>query len=409
MAGGLRSYNLAKGLVALGHDVTVVSSIRPDLQLPGTKVERFHIIDGVKVKWIPVNYNNSMGFWRRVFAFTKFAVLAGIEGRKLTVDVIFATSTPLTIIFPALYSKFRRKTRLIFEVRDLWPELPKAIGFLKSKWQYTAALWMEKLAYDSSNAIIALSPGMKSGVICRGIESSLVAVIPNFCDAKLFEFQASDINNTSDIHGLRQPLVVYIGTFGVMNDVGYLIKLAAETKKIDPSVNFVLIGSGSQKNDLIDLAKSFNVYNDNLLILDPIAKRDLSFVYTKASVVCSVFIDLPEMRANSANKFFDSLAAGKPVLINYSGWQSDLLDEFNVGINAWRKPLFEVANELVYLIKDESALLALGLNAKELGIKYFSKETAIKQLDGIMNFVVTNGTTTPEEIAPGFYRKSGGK
>ncbi|TNZ30784.1 glycosyltransferase WbuB, partial [Vibrio parahaemolyticus] len=74
-------------------------------------------------------------------------------------------STPLTIAIPGiLYSKIKR-VPMVFEVRDLWPELPIAIGALKNPVVIKLALFLERLAYKNSKRLVGLSPGMCEGII----------------------------------------------------------------------------------------------------------------------------------------------------------------------------------------------------------------------------------------------------
>ncbi|WP_265734406.1 glycosyltransferase [Tamilnaduibacter salinus] len=130
MAGGTRSYEMALRLVRKGHEVHVVTS-STDLTSDSDKwfVET---IDGITVHWLPVAYSNSMGFVRRLLAFSEFARKAGRYASKLEADVVFATSTPLTIAIPGIKASKALNAPMVFEVRDLWPDIPIALGVLKS-------------------------------------------------------------------------------------------------------------------------------------------------------------------------------------------------------------------------------------------------------------------------------------
>ena len=79
---------------------------------------------------------------------------------------------------------------MVFEVRDLWPELPIAMGTLKSWPLIRAAQWLERFAYRNAAQIVALSPGMKAGVVRSGYEAGRVHVIPNSADLDLFDVPA---------------------------------------------------------------------------------------------------------------------------------------------------------------------------------------------------------------------------
>ena len=113
-------------------------------------------------------------------------------------------------------------------------------------------------------------------------------------------------------------LVIYTGAFGHVNDVKFLINVANEIKKINENIKFI-IALGIQKQNIYSIAKKLNLLNDSVFILQPIEKSKIPYLYSKASITTSLFINHRVLWNNSANKFFDGLAAGKPVMINYSG------------------------------------------------------------------------------------------
>ena len=138
MPGGTRSYEMARRLVAMGHEVNIITSWRT----PDNRKDWFVTNEsGAQVHWLPVNYSNHMSYNERIKSFIKFAWFAARKAASLPTDVVFATSTPLTIALPGAYAARRLQVPMVFEVRDLWPELPIAIGALKNpvmRWMATA-------------------------------------------------------------------------------------------------------------------------------------------------------------------------------------------------------------------------------------------------------------------------------
>ena len=111
----------------------------------------------------------------------------------------------------------------------------------------------------------------------------------------------------------------------------YLVEIAKEMLKINPDVCFLLAGDGYDKKNIINTSKKYGLYDKTLYCLDYVSKDQVPKLLSRATVTTSLFIDIPEMENNSANKFFDGLAAGKPIMINYGGWQSDLLNKTGSG------------------------------------------------------------------------------
>jgi len=145
MSGGTRSYEMARRMVAAGHEVQMVTSYRE----PGSNRSEWFKTEeaGIQVHWYPVPYSNHMSFAQRIKAFFSFALAARKKAVELDGDIIFATSTPLTIALPAVSASRKKKIPMVFEVRDLWPEMPIAVGALKNPLMRFAAHKLEHWAY----------------------------------------------------------------------------------------------------------------------------------------------------------------------------------------------------------------------------------------------------------------------
>ena len=161
MSGGTRSFEFARRLADAGHEVNVITANVN--RCPENSAEP-EVIDGIRVHWLPVAYSNQMSYLMRIVAFFKFAVLAARQARKVGGDIVFATSTPLTIAIPGVITSRSLKIPMVFEVRDLWPEMPIAMGALRNPVSKFLARALERFAYRHSSHIIALSPGMAKGV-----------------------------------------------------------------------------------------------------------------------------------------------------------------------------------------------------------------------------------------------------
>src|SRR5690606_41784512 len=118
----------------------------------------------------------------RLTALLRFALHDARKAASLRGDVIFASSTPLTIALPAAYSAWRQRIPMVFEVRALWPAVPIALGILKHPLLVALAKWLETFAYQRSARVVALAPGMADGVVDAGYDARRIAVIPNGCD-----------------------------------------------------------------------------------------------------------------------------------------------------------------------------------------------------------------------------------
>lgn len=383
MAGGTRSYEMAKRLVAAGHEVHMVTSWVKETSYNDWFEEE---IEGIKVHWFPNPYNNRMSFKQRVQAFLRFAYAAMQKVIHIPADIVFASSTPLTIAIPAILGARKQKIPMIFEVRDLWPEVPIAMGILNKPYQVFLAKKLERWAYKHSAHVIALSPGMKEGIVSTGYPEFKVSVIPNSCDNSLFEVDSEKLDKFKKNNPWlpKGKIVIYTGTFGLVNDIGVTIKIAKELKKRQSDIKFLLIGDGLEYDKVYQQALEEGVLDQQIFICKQVPKIEIPYFLNYASMASSFAIDLPAIQANSANKFFDALAASKPILINYGGWQKDILEKNKCGLVAWNKTVPEIVDELEEFLRDEKAYKQACINAKKLALNDFSREYLAKKLENIL-------------------------
>jgi glycosyltransferase involved in cell wall biosynthesis len=382
MSGGTRSYEMARRLVEWGHEVHVVTSWRK----PTSHTEWFEEeIDGIHVHWLPVPYDNAMGFGARVKAFFAFALEAGRRAVRLRGDVVFATSTPLTIALPGAFAARRLKVPMVFEVRDLWPDVPIAMGFLRHPLTKTAARWLERFAYARSARVVALSEGMADGVRQTGYPRDRISVIPNSSDLKLFAHNAAGAERFRASYPElgSGPIVLYPGTLGKANGVAYLAHLAKGVLEHRPDVRFVVIGDGAETRLIEKVAQDLGVLGINFFQYPAMPKKVLVDAFSSASVAVSLFIDEPALRANSANKFFDALASGTAVAINYQGWQKDLLEETGAGLAMGPDPVGAVSL-LLDLLNQPERLNRYGVNARLLAEERFDRDKLARQLEKVL-------------------------
>src|SRR5688572_6919096 len=210
MSGGTRSYEIGRRLAARGHEVHMVTTVRNVTPRGRRRWSRSESA-GIHVHALPVPYSNRMSYARRIEAFMRFAWEAGREASRLGGDLIYATSTPLTIAIPAVRAARHHRIPMVFEVRDLWPEVPVAVGALRNPVLIALARRLERFAYENAAHVIALSDGMRDGVVSTGQSPSRVTVVPNACDRELFDVGEEPGRSLRRQHEWlgNRPLVLY--------------------------------------------------------------------------------------------------------------------------------------------------------------------------------------------------------
>ena len=330
---GTRSYEFSKALIAKGHKVIMVCgrSDRSGLDLPYDELKGWYrgFIDGIDVIALPLAYSNSDGVAKRLLTFARFAWKSvGIALRE-ECDLVFATSTPLTAAVPGIVARWFRRKPFIFEVRDLWPELPRAMGMRNPV--LLGGMWiLEGLAYRSSTACVGLAPGIVEGIARRSRDNHPIALIPNGCDLELFH---PSLRGPINLPGIAPGDFVagFTGAHGRANGLDAILDMAAVLKRRGATnIKILLVGDGSEKPRLIDRTKSEGL--DNVVFHPPMPKRKLAAL--TASLGCGLMTldNIPAFyRGTSPNKFFDYLAAGIPIVNNYPGWLADMIRDNGLG------------------------------------------------------------------------------
>ncbi len=395
---GWRSYAFSRHLVRRGHAVTVVSGCAEwsGLDLPPGQKRTVQEVEGIEVRLLGVPYNQRLGVAQRLRAFARFMTAAARESVRVPqVDVVFATSTPLTIAVPGMWAAARQRCPFVFEVRDLWPAAPIELGVLRNPLFIALARGLERLAYQRARHIVALSPGMKEGIVAGGVPPEKVTVIPNASDVELFRVPP-EVGQAfrAELGELgRRPWVVYTGTFGRVNRVDWAVRLAAPVARLAPEVAFVFYGSGSEREGAEALARELGLYERTVFFHDPVPRVELPRVLSAATVLSSFAQDLPVMRTNSANKFFDAFAAGKPVVINYGGWQAEILEREGAGLALDHHDLEGAARRLVAALRDPDWLARAGAASARLGDTEFNRTRLAEKLEDVLARAVTEGRT----------------
>lgn len=367
---------MAQAALRNGHDVTMVCGSytggHTGLTDPYLRGRRQGMVDGIKVIEFDLSYSNKDGFLKRAGTFLKFAWGSMKLALREPYDVAFATTTPLTAGLPGLVARWLRRKPFVFEVRDLWPELPRAMGVIKNPVILWAMSVLEFMSYRSAHRCIGLSPGIVQGITHRGVAPEKITMVPNGCDLKIF-----DQNNTAawrpDGVADTDLMAVFTGTHGQANGLDAVLNTAAELQNRGRSdIKFVLIGDGKLKPALKQRAQDENL--KNVIFLAPVPKAKLSELMVGADLGLQCLANIPAFYyGTSPNKFFDYIAAGLPVLNNYPGWLADMITEHHCGFVVPPDDHICFADTLELAAKNRADLPAKGQNARALAKAEFDR------------------------------------
>lgn len=344
-------------------------------------------VDGINVIAFSIPYDQKMGKIQRYLSWLAFLFVSTISTlcvRK--VDVIFARSTPLTVGVPAVAARIIRKIPFVFDVTDQWPEVPIGVGILKNKITIKILLWLEKTIYRFSSSIIACSPGMADGVreimVKNSLKETPITVIPNFCETSLYRPDIDGSKVREERRWQDKLVFLHAGTMGTMNSLGFVIDAALRLRD-HSDILFVLIGRGNEEPVLRERVERLGLRNTQ--ILPTVPKKQLPVVLAAADVSLVIFANHPILEHNSANKFFDALSAGNPVLLNYSGWQREVLEANNAGFGCIQYNVEEFVEKVLWFKSNTEKLTVMGSNARALAEEEFDRDKLAMQALEVVN------------------------
>ena len=375
-AGGTRSYEMAQQLIAHGHQVTMICGLEGNEKIDISQTKDKNIyrgeVDGIDIIQISVPYSNNMSLVARAKSFVSFAWQCTKYALKEDYDVLFATSTPLTAGIPGILMKLLgRKKKFIFEVRDLWPELPKALGITNPFWIGCMSI-LEWLSYHLADGCIGLSPGICEGIKKRSQKNKPIEMVPNGCDLDIFK---PTLKEDLKLNGISSSdkVAIFTGAHGIANGLDAVLDAAKEVKDMGrDDIKFAFIGKGKVKQHLVDRAKVEKL--SNCLFYDPIPKLQLAKVVASATVGMMILKNVPAFYyGTSPNKFFDYIASGLPIINNYPGWLADMIGQNKLGEVVEPENAKAFAEALIRLVDNPTVLAEYSKNARAFAEKEFDR------------------------------------
>lgn len=369
---GTRVYEFTKEWVDLGHQVTVVTSVFYKSDVKARGLIDVQYVDGIKLIIINIKTSNKNSFLKRLLGFIGYSLISSYYALSQKFDVVISSSPPISVGIPGLLAKLFRSKKLVFEVRDLWPEAPIALGFLNNRYLKKFFYSFEACCYKNADLIIGLSPGIKENIEKRFKNKKIISVT-NSVNFDLFKNTFKNIPEFL----IGKKYAIYTGNIGEVNNSELLFRAALKLKNMGrKDIVIVLVGDGQIKNQLI--MKSNKV--ETILFLDPIPKTEL-FGLVKNSF-CSLIplANISVLDTSSPNKLFESMAAKVPVIQTTNGWIKQMIEKVNCGFTVDPSNENILVKKLIYLVDNIKVSKKMGLNGFLYANDHFDKTILSKTI-----------------------------
>jgi colanic acid biosynthesis glycosyl transferase WcaI len=389
-----RAYEMARGLVRAGHDVTMIAEvpnhpsgiIRPEYR--GKLYDRANL-DGIDVVRVWVKTSPVKTFRTRMVFYLSYMLNAAMGSTFLArgcYDVVYATSPPLFVGGAALTVSCLRRVPLVFEVRDLWPESAVALGELKSSSAVTLAEKLERACYRRARRIVVVTDGIRQRLALRGIAADKLVLIPNGANTDLFRPQpqaGAALRAKLDLGDVF--LVLYAGIHGIAQGLETVIETARLLQN-DPDIRFLFVGEGPVKADIIALSKEYGLPN---VVFRPEVPRDQMPAHLSAADVALVPLRrLDLFKGALPSKMFDAWAAGCPTLVSIEGEAQRVVEESGAGMFVEPENPEALAEAIQGLSRDRGICHEMGSRGRTFVNTFFSRQAQAQQLERVLHAAI---------------------
>ncbi len=373
--GGSRFNKFVEFWSEKGHKVSVIagtvnySTGKSDEKYKNKYITKEKISENVTVYRCHVSKGYNKNFLGRLFGYFSFNFSSSFALQKIKdIDVILVSSPPLFIGLTGILAKWIAKKPLIFEVRDLWPESAIDTGVISNKQIIKLAYKIEKICYRYADLINVLTPAFRDKLIeVKKIDPKRIIYIPNGADLDIFKPAEKEEDLLKNYGLMNKFIVTYTGAHGVANHLEYILNIAERMKGYDKDIQFLLIGDGMRKNDLISMANKMNL--DNVTFIDAQPKNKISKYVNLSDACIAVLKNNDTFKTVYPNKIFDYMSCKKPILLGIDGVARELVEDNKAGIYINTENLEECVSSIISLKNNRELRKSFGEN----GYKFVSE------------------------------------
>ena len=341
-----RTYEHCKEWVKKGADVTVITSapnFPQGVVYEGYKNKLIHReeFDGIKVIRVWTYIVANKGFLKRTLDFISFSISAFIVGLFIKTDIIIATSPQFFTAISGRKLGFWRRKPWLMEVRDLWPESIKNVNAIKDNFVIRLLEQQEMKCYRKAKGIITVTDTFKKVIVDRGISKDKFEVIKNGANLDLYQPKDKNEKLLNELKLKGKFILGYIGTHGMAHKLDFILNTAQ--KVADPSIHFLFIGDGAEKESIVKLSQKLKLQNTTFLV--PIKKHEVADYISIIDVALIPLKKSELFKTVIPSKIFESAAMQKPILLGVDGESRLIIEKYNAGL------YFEPENETDFLEK----------------------------------------------------------
>ena len=380
-----RLFELAVLLQKEGVDITVLTAMPnyPSMEIHKEFVGKkytFEEMGGLKVHRSSIYVSKSKSIIKRLqnyFSFVWSSYWVGKKKLDKEYDYIFCESPPLFLGISAYLLCKNKNAKLIFNVSDLWPESAEKLGLVTNKFFLKLATILEEFLYKKSVLITGQTQGIVKNIRGR-FPNKKVYWLPNGVDLSLFnpetinsEWRRENGFSENDL------LLLYAGIIGYAQGLD-IILIAAEKTKNNAEIKYLLLGSGPEKERLMELKRKMNL--ENVIFLDLVSKSEMPKIVKAVDVALVPLKKLDLFLGAIPSKIFENLAMKKTLLLGVDGEARELfINQGKAGLYFEPENEKELVNKINQLNNNRNELIVFGENGRNYVQEFFNRNKIAKE------------------------------
>lgn len=264
-------------------------------------------------------------------------------------DVVVCTTPPLLLLTSAMAIARQKHAKLVWDVRDVWPDVAYEMGSFKPSSPYGRFFThIANKGYKRASLVLSVSAGKVDKLRSRMPDgrADAVRLIPNGID-EAFLNQEQDRTIVDRLRmDVHNKICVYVGNIGLAQGLGTLLDIASTRQDI----HFLIFGDGADKSKLVK-----RVADEGLSNVEFCGTVDARGVYTVLHHATISYIPLvsSKLKDSIPTKLYEALACGCPVLLAAEGDSVALLKEAGLGVSAAPENADELQNAFAYAIDNK--------------------------------------------------------
>jgi len=372
-----RTLEHCKEWINLGHEITVITSV-PNFPIGKVykgyknKLYQTEKISGITVKRVWTFIAENKGFFLRIIDYLSFmfsSMICGLFTKKN--DMIIATSPQFFTLLSGYFISLLRRTPLIIEIRDMWPESIVAVGAMNEK-SFVIRL-LKKIAnfiYKKSTVIVCVTNSFKEELINKGINESKIKVVQNGFDLSKLLTPTISVEEVEKKYSIRKDdlIVSFIGTIGMAHGLNIVLKAAKNLN----DVKFLIIGEGAEKKELIKKANEDKI--DNVIFIDNISWQEIVNINQLIDFHLIHLKKDPEFTKVIPSKIFESMALKKPIIMGVDGEAKSIVNQAKCSVNIRPENDDDLVKAIHYLNNNFDKSRKFGINGFDFLKKNFSRK-----------------------------------